>query len=81
MNTYLIEGARTIRIEGDEVTTRQDGSLWVLVAKAPKPAPLVAVLVLARGQWHSVLVEGSNILFAGDPPPPPNKPTPTPWAV
>jgi hypothetical protein len=28
--------------------------LWVLVAKAPKPAPLVPVLVLARGEAISL---------------------------
>lgn len=77
MSTYLIEGARTIRIEGDEATTRQDGSLWILVANAPKPAPMVPVLILARGQWSTVIVEGvANIRLMGEPPAPPDKPTP-----
>ncbi len=69
MTTYLVEGVRTIRVEADEVTTRQDGSLWVLVATAPKPAALQTVLVLARGEWHSVVVEGANVLFVSEPEP------------
>jgi hypothetical protein len=80
--TYLVEGVRTIRVEGDDISTRQDGSLWILVATAPKPAALTPVLILAKGEWHSVLIEGSNILFMAEPPvtvtepPPEKKPTP-----
>jgi hypothetical protein len=81
VNTYLIAGRRTIRVEGDDITTRQDGSLWVLVATAPKPAPLTPALILAKGQWESVLVEGANVLFVGDPPATPTPPTSTPRAL
>jgi len=70
VNTYLIAGRRTIRVEADECTTRTDGSLWFLVATAPRPAALVPVLILAKNEWHSVLVEGvANVLFISEPPP------------
>jgi hypothetical protein len=57
MTTYTIELASdrgVIDIEADEVTTRQDGSLWLLVATSPPPAKLVPVLILARGVWLQV---------------------------
>jgi hypothetical protein len=79
MTTYLVTGVRTIRLEADDCTTRQDGSLWLLRALRPKPAALEPVLILARGQWESVMVEGANILFIGEPQPASasaDKPTP-----
>jgi hypothetical protein len=81
LTTYLVAGRRTIRLEADDCTTRTDGSLWFLRATRPKPAALTPCLILARGQWDSVVVEGSNILFLGEPPATPEKPAPTPRAV
>jgi hypothetical protein len=44
---------RTIHIDADEITTRPDGSLWLLRCDAPPPDKLATVLILARGQWRS----------------------------
>jgi hypothetical protein len=67
MTTYLIAGRRTIRVDGDDLTVRQSGDLWILRATSPKPAPLTPVLILARGEWTSVMVEGANVLFTDQP--------------
>jgi hypothetical protein len=76
MNTYQIEGTRILRVEGDEITRRGDGSLWLLRSMA-KPAAQVPVLILARGQWSAVHVEqhADAILFL-EAQPPPAKPGP-----
>jgi hypothetical protein len=72
MTTYLIEGARSIRIEADEISSRADGSLWVLRAvETARPAErkLATVLVLAKGQWTAVHCEehADAVLFIETP--------------
>jgi hypothetical protein len=71
MTTYIIEGARTIRVEADDISTRADGSLWLLRATRPRPAAMEPVLILARGQWSAVHVEqqADAILFFETPQP------------
>jgi hypothetical protein len=44
----------TLAVDADEITTRVDGSLWLLVADAPPPDKLRPVLVLAAGRWRSI---------------------------
>jgi hypothetical protein len=69
VSVFVIELAdgRIVRIEASEVTTRTDGSLWLLRAENPKPHPLVPVLVLACGTWSSCSPEeGAPVVW--DPP-------------
>lgn len=53
MTTWTItcSDGRTVQVEADELTTRNDGSLWALRSAAPPPDKLRPVLVLAGGAW------------------------------
>jgi hypothetical protein len=64
----LSDGA-TIVVAGAEITTRSDGSLWVLAADTPPPDKLKPVLILARGRWHAVHPAGANPLPPATPKP------------
>jgi hypothetical protein len=68
VTTFIVEltGPRTARIEADELTTRQDGSLWALVATKPKPAPLEPIAIFARGTWATVMAEGAAVEVTGE---------------
>jgi hypothetical protein len=61
--TIALADGRTAQVEADEVTTRQDGSLWLLKATAPKPAALVPVAIFAARTWSSCMQEGAQILW------------------
>jgi hypothetical protein len=52
--TITLPDGGTLTVTADEITTRTDGSLWLLQALDPKPAPLVPVLILAAGRWFSI---------------------------
>jgi hypothetical protein len=65
--TIALHDGRTVQVEADEITTRNDGSLRLLRAAAPPPDKLAVVLVLARGQWLTVRRADEPILFAGEP--------------
>jgi hypothetical protein len=60
--TVHLTGGVTITVAADEITTRQDGSLWLLAALDSPPAKLSTVLVLARGQWLAVHRADTNPL-------------------
>jgi hypothetical protein len=75
--TITLSDGRTAAVDGDDITSRSDGSLWILRAP-PKPLPMTPVLILARGQRTSVSVEGAQVLFTGEPTPATNAPPPTP---
>lgn len=81
MTTYTVQltDGRTAQVEADEITTRQDGSLWLLRATAPKPAALVPVMVLAARTWSSCIPADAAIVITGEPKP--ARPTPTPRAL
>ena len=76
MTAWLITAAdgATATIEAAEPTTRTDGSLWLLREVAPKPAPLVPVVIFARGQWISVVAADAEVASSTPPPPPPPPP-------
>ena len=74
--TITLADGSTTAVAADEVTTRQDGSLWLLAALNPRPAPLTPVLVLARGKWTAAYPSDTNPL--PDVPTPPER---TPRAV
>jgi hypothetical protein len=59
MNTYRIGGLNALQINGDDIEVTPDGSLWVLVASSP-------ILVLARGQWSTVMVGTAAVCQASD---------------
>ncbi|MFZ0717775.1 hypothetical protein [Mycobacterium sp.] len=65
--TITLSDGRTVAVQADEITTRTDGSVWLLAAIAPKPQPLTPVLILAARQWTSVSVEDASILYTGEP--------------
>ena len=71
MTTFTIQLAdgRTAQVVGDECTTRQDGSLWILEAVAPKPAALAPVAIFARGQWLSCFPDDAAVLWQSGPTP------------
>jgi hypothetical protein len=54
---------RTTTIEADEITTRADGSLWLLRAVAPPPAKLVPVAILAANEWVSCCAADAAIVW------------------
>ena len=54
--TVTLFDGRTAQISADEITTRNDGSLWLLRSVAPPPAKLVPVAVLAANEWVSCCV-------------------------
>jgi len=62
--TVVLADGSTATVDADDLTTRADGSLWLLAALNPKPAPLVPVLILARGRWHAVYRAGTDPLPA-----------------
>jgi hypothetical protein len=70
--SIVLADAATAVLDADEVTTRADGSLWLLAALDPKPAPLRVVLILARGQWRAA--HPSDVSPLPDPEPPQPKP-------
>jgi hypothetical protein len=78
--TIILSDGRTAAVEGDDITTRTDGSVWILKAVAPKPAALVATAIFARGVWSACYVEGAQVLWAAaesrTAPPEPSRPTP-----
>jgi hypothetical protein len=78
--TIQLANGRVCEIAADEVTTRADGSLWLLAALAPKPHPLVPLVIFAARSWHSCTAEGAPVLFIVDQPSPanPEPPKPTP---
>ena len=49
--TVTLADDQTIQVEADEITTRNDGSLWLLRSAKPPPDKLAVVLVLAAGEW------------------------------
>jgi hypothetical protein len=55
MTTYSITAADgcTATIDADELSTRQDGSAWFLIAVDRPPAKLQVLLILARG-WKEI---------------------------
>jgi hypothetical protein len=59
MNTYRISGLNALQINGDDVEVTADGSLWVLVASRP-------ILILARGQWSTVMIGTAAVGQASD---------------
>jgi hypothetical protein len=69
----LSENGNTITADADEITTRTDGSLWLLAAAAPPPDKLRPVVVLARGRWIAVYPAGADPF---DPQPEATTPTP-----
>ena len=80
--TITLADGRTAQVEGDEPTTRQDGSLWLLKAVAPKPAALVAVAIFAARTWVSCWPDSAQILWTAEPrPAPPEPPKRTPRAL
>lgn len=64
-------------MEADEITTRQDGSLWLLRSAAPPPAKLVPVAVFAARTWVSCIPEGARVLWEVAPASPTPEPVPT----
>jgi hypothetical protein len=73
MTTWtIVTAGGTVEVAADEITTRQDGSLWALAALDPKPAPMRVVLILARGHWRAA--HPSDVSPLPDPEPPPPKP-------
>jgi hypothetical protein len=79
MTTFTIQlsDGRTAAVEGDDITTRTDGSIWVLRAP-PKPLPMTTVAIFVARQWTSCLVGDAQVLFSGEATQPATKPTPTP---
>ncbi|GAA4296806.1 hypothetical protein [Mycobacterium paraffinicum] len=84
----LRQDCATVEIDADEITTRADGSLWVLVAAGgqerggrlpalPKLEPLV---VLARGQWVAFWRADHPSPFAA-PEPTPDESAALPWIL
>ena len=73
MTTYALTLAdgRTTTIDADELTTRQDGSLWLLRAAAPPPDKLVPVAVFARGDWSCAVRADAEIVWQERPTPMP----------
>jgi hypothetical protein len=71
--TITLADGRRAEIVGDEITTRADGSLWVLRAERPPPDKLVPVCVFAARLWRLVAPVGEPIVWdpACDPEPPP----------
>lgn len=69
MTTFTVQlsDSRTCQITADDLTSRNDGSLWFLRAAAPPPDKLAVVAILARGEWRTVLAEGAPVLFLDAP--------------
>jgi hypothetical protein len=61
--TVTLFDGRTAQISADEITTRNDGSLWLLRSVAPPPAKLVPVAVLAGNEWVSCCVCDATIVW------------------
>ena len=59
---HLFDG-RTTQLEAVEVTTRNDGSLWLLRSVAPPPAKLVPVAILGRDLWSSCVPADADIVW------------------
>jgi len=53
---------RTTQLDADEITTRNDGSLWLLRSVAPPPAKLVPVAILGRDLWSSSVPADADIV-------------------
>jgi hypothetical protein len=58
----LFDG-RSGQIEADEITTRQDGSLWVLRSVAPPPDKLAVVAIFSRDVWSSCAPADAEIVW------------------
>jgi hypothetical protein len=54
---------RTGQVEADEITTRQDGSLWLLRAVAKPPAKLEPVAAFAAKSWTSCIPQETAVLW------------------
>jgi hypothetical protein len=51
--TITLFDGRTTQIDADEITTRPDGSLWLLRSVAPPPDKLAPVAIFCRDVWSS----------------------------
>jgi len=69
VTTYVVSlsDGRTAQVVVDDLTTRQDGSLWLLRAAAPPPAKLVTCAVFARGVWQTCSPEDAGTVWGHDP--------------
>jgi hypothetical protein len=69
--TVVLADGTTTTVAADEMTTRQDGSLWLLAELDPPLTKLTPVLVLARGRWHACHPAAVSPLPEPAPPPTP----------
>lgn len=69
MTTWTIQlhDGRTAQVQADEITTRQDGALFVMKAVAKPPAALVVVAAFARGVWQSCWPDSTAVLWLDQP--------------
>ena len=68
--TVTLFDGRTAQISADEITTRQDGSLWLLRSAAPPPDKLAVVAVFSRDLWSSCVPADAAIVWQERPPAP-----------
>jgi hypothetical protein len=57
---HLFDG-RITQLEADEVTTRADGSLWLLRSAAPPPDKLAVLAIFSHDLWSSCVPADANI--------------------
>jgi hypothetical protein len=63
--TVHLTNGQQVEAQADDLTTRQDGSPWLLRVVAPKPAALAPLLILARGQWTHVCADDAPVTWLG----------------
>jgi hypothetical protein len=61
--TITLFDGRTTQISADEITTRNDGSLWLLRQATPPPDKLVPVAIFAHDLWSSCYPVGAEIVW------------------
>jgi hypothetical protein len=61
--TITLFDGRSTQLDADEVTTRADGSLWVLRSAAPPPDKLAVVAVFSRDVWSSCVPADAAIIW------------------
>ena len=61
--TVTLFDGRTTALEADEITTRADGSVWLLRSVAPPPDKLAVVAMFSRDIWSSCCPSDAEIVW------------------